>query len=155
MFKLEFPFCGQFYEFMTIAISMWQDKSSHAYKQYFIFPFTLKRYLFSNWSWNIWGPCMSTRKHMCSSRYAKWNRSMFHETPRATRTNLTTNRCQSLQLKWQYMVTDFKIADLKAPLLVLKELVCLILTSLLHAKRHTTRVLVTYGCQEFRAYSTI
>ena len=80
---------------------------------------------------------------------------MFQETPRATRTNLTTNRCQSLQLEWQYMVTDFKIADLKAPLLVLNELVCLILTSLLHAKRHTTRVLVTYGCQEFRAYSTI
>ena len=98
---------------------------------------------------------MSTRKHTCSSRYTKWNRRMFHETPHATRTNLTTNRCQSLQLEWQYMVTDFKIADLKAPLLVLKELVCLILTRLLHAKRHTTRVLVTYGCQEFRAYSTI
>ena len=80
---------------------------------------------------------------------------MFHETPRASRTNLTTNRCQSLQLEWQCVVTDFKLADLKAPLLVLKELVGLILTSLLHAKRHTTRVLDAYGCQEYRAYSTI
>ena len=30
MCKQEFSVCGQFYDFMTIAISMWQDKSSHA-----------------------------------------------------------------------------------------------------------------------------
>ena len=80
---------------------------------------------------------------------------MFHETPRATRAYLTTNRCQSLQLQWLYMVADFKIADLKAPLFGFKELMGLILTSLSHAKRLITRVLVTYGCQKSRAYSTI